>query len=142
MKKLLRIVYSITICFFFQTALFAQDRAVTGVVTDQNNNPLSGASITIKGRKAGVTSDDRGVFKINVPAGSEILIVSYLGARNQEISLNGRTVLTVNMDVKATKLSDVVVIGYGTQKRGDVNGAISSIDAKDILTFRNPISIR
>ena len=138
MKKLLRIVYSITICFFFQTALFAQDRTVTGIVTDQNNNPLSGASITIKGRKAGVTTDDRGTFKINVPPGSEVLIFSYLGAHNQEISLSGRTTLTVNMDVKATKLSDVVVIGYGTQKRGDVNGAISSIDAKDIADLPQP----
>ncbi len=107
-------------------------------MTDQNNNPLSGAGITIKGRKAGVTTDDRGTFKINVPPGSEVLIISYLGARNQEIPLNGRTTLTVNMDVKATKLSDVVVIGYGTQKRGDVNGAISSIDAKDITDLPQP----
>jgi TonB-linked SusC/RagA family outer membrane protein len=138
MKKLLRIVYSITICLFFQTTLFAQSRVVTGVVTDQNNNPLTGAGITIKGKKTGVISDDRGAFKISVPTGSEVLLISYVGAPSQEVSVEGKTVVNVTIDVKATKLSDVVVIGYGTQRKGDVNGAISSISAKDIADLPQP----
>jgi TonB-dependent SusC/RagA subfamily outer membrane receptor len=133
-----RIVYSLTICFLFHSALFAQDRAITGVVTDQNNTPLSGANIIVKGKKTGVTTDARGAFKINVQTGSEVLVVSYVGAPSQEIALGGKTTLIVTIDLKAAKLTDVVVIGYGTQRRGDINGAISSVSAKDIADVAQP----
>jgi TonB-linked SusC/RagA family outer membrane protein len=138
MKKLLRIVYALTICFFSHAALFAQSRVVTGSVTDQNNAPLSGASVIVKGRNGGVTTDNRGAFRISVPDGSEVLVVSYVGAPSREVSLDGKTNIAISLEVKDTKLSEVVVIGYGTQQRGDVNGAISSISAKDIADVPQP----
>lgn len=138
MKKLPRIVYALTICFFSHAALFAQSRVVTGSVTDQNNAPLSGASVIVKGRTGGVTTDTRGAFRISVPEGTEVLVVSYVGAPSREISLDGKTNIAISLTVKDTKLSEVVVIGYGTQQRGDVNGAISSISAKDIVDVPQP----
>jgi TonB-linked SusC/RagA family outer membrane protein len=132
MKKFLRLLFAFSVCFFFTTALFAQSKTVTGTVTDQNNLPLLGASITVKGKKGGVTTDARGIFKITVPSGSDVLVISYVGAPSQEIALDGRSIITVAMDVNQTKLGEVVVIGYGTQRREDVNGSVSSISSKDI----------
>ena len=132
MKKLLKLFFAFSLCLLFQTALFAQNKTVTGTVVDQNNAPLSGASVTVKGRRGGVTTDDKGAFKISVPSGTETLVISYVGAPNQQVSLDGKSIVSVSMDVKQSNMGEVVVIGYGTQRRGDVNGAISSISAKDI----------
>jgi len=132
MKILIRLLFGFSICFFFTPALFAQNKAVTGTVTDQNNIPLARASVTIKGKKGGVTTDNRGTFKISVPLDADVLVISYVGAANQEISLNGRSTITVAMDVTNSNLSQVVVIGYGTQRRQDVNGAIASVSSAQI----------
>jgi len=125
--------YLSLLCLFFTTAVIAQNKTVTGTVTDQNNVPLTGASVTVKGKRGGVTTDVHGAFKITVPSETATLVISYVGAADQHIALDGRSTVTVSMDVKNSKLDEVVVIGYGTQRRGDVNGAISSISAKDIV---------
>lgn len=132
MKKSLRLLFAFSICLFFQTALFAQNTTVTGTVTDQNNMPLSGASVTVKGKKGGVTTDVHGVFRITVPSVTDVLVISYVGAASQEVPLGGRASISVAMNVENSKLGEVVVIGYGTQRREDVNSAVSSISAKDI----------
>ena len=138
MKKLLKLFFAFSLCLLFQTALLAQNKTVTGTVVDQNNAPLSGASVTVKGRRGGVTTDDKGAFKISVPSGTETLVISYVGAPNQQVSLDGKSIVSVSMDVKQSNMGEVVVIGYGTQRRGDVNGAISSISAKDIADVPQP----
>src|ERR1700743_2078364 len=133
MKKCLRLLFAFLVCCFFTTALFAQNKTVTGTVTDQNNAPLSGASVTVKGKKGGVMTDNNGTFRIAVPPGSDVLVISYVGAARQEISINGRSTVGVAMDVtNSNNLSQVVVIGYGTQRRQDVNGAISSVTSAQI----------
>src|SRR5580658_8265069 len=125
MKKFIRLLFAFSVCFFFTTALFAQNKTVTGTVTDQNNAPLNGASVTIRGKRGGVTTDSRGAFKITVPSATDVLVISYVGAQSQEIRLDGRTTVTVNMNVSNSQMGEVVVIGYGSQRREDVNGAVS-----------------
>lgn len=132
MKKFIKLAFVFSVCLFLSIASFAQGNIVTGSVTDQNNVPLTGASVTVKGHKGGVTTDVHGVFKISVPAGSDVLVISYVGAPNQEVRLEGRTTISAVMDVNQTRLGEVVVIGYGTQRREDVNGAVSTLSAKDI----------
>ncbi len=83
MKKFLRLSFAFSGLFFFATALFAQNKVVTGSIVDQNNIPLSGASVTVKGKKGGVTTDGHGAFKISVPPGSDVLVFSYVGAQHQ-----------------------------------------------------------
>lgn len=135
MKKMLKLF---PVFLLLTTVLFAQNPTVTGTVTDQNNVPLTGASVTVKGKRGGVTTDVHGAFKITVPSQTAVLVISYVGAAIQEIALDGRSVLSVSMDVKNSKLDEVVVIGYGTQRRGDVNGAVSSLSAKDIADVPQP----
>ena len=132
MKKFLKLFFAFSLCLLFKTTLFAQNKTITGTVTDQNNVPLGGASVTIKGKSRGVTTDDHGDFKINVPSESAALIISYVGASSRTVSLDGKSVISVVLNVTESRLENVVVIGYGTQKRGDVNGAISSVSAADI----------
>lgn len=132
MKILIRLFFGFSICFFFTPSLYAQNKTVTGTVTDQNNVPLARASVTIKGKNGGVTTDNRGTFKISMPPDADVLVISYVGAANQEISLNGRSTISVVMDVTNSNLSQVVVIGYGTQRRQDVNGAIASVSSAQI----------
>ncbi len=105
---------------------------VTGKVTDNKGNPLPGASIRLKGSTAGVVADRDGNYSIQIPDDNGILTFSFVGFAQQEIPVNGRTVINVALSEQPSALTDVVVIGYGQQKRQDVNGAISSVTAKDI----------
>ena len=138
MKKFIRLLFAFSVCFFFTTALFAQSKTITGIVTDQNNAPLNGASVTIKGKRGGVTTDSRGAFKITVPSATDVLVISYVGAQSQEVRLDGRTTVTVNLNVSNSQMGEVVVIGYGSQRREDVNGSVSTVSAKEIQDVPQP----
>lgn len=115
---------------------FAQNTGGTitikGQVVDDQNVALPGVSVRSKGSAAGVATDLKGNYSISLPADAKTLVFSFLGMETQEIAISGKTVVNVSLKPSSTTLSDVVVIGYGTQKRGDVNGAIGSVTSKDI----------
>lgn len=113
-------------------AVLAQGKTVSGVVSDQSGAPLANATVNIKGTKTSVATDANGVFKITVPATAKTLVISYVGAKPKEFSLDGVSNIVATLDVADTKLSEVVVIGYGTTKRADVSSAISSVKSKDL----------
>jgi TonB-linked SusC/RagA family outer membrane protein len=113
-------------------SVFSQNRLISGVVSDQSGAALVGATVAVKGGKTTVITDNYGAFKISVPSNATALVVSYVGAKAREISLEGKTNLLVSLDVTDTKLSEVVVIGYGTAKRSDVSSAISSVKTRDL----------
>lgn len=123
---------TLLLCGFLCIHSFAQDKIITGVVSDQNGNPLSGATISIKGTKNSVSSNATGAFKITTPAATKSLVVTYVGMKAQEISIEGKATLTVSLNLADNNLSEVVVIGYGATKRADVTSSISSISEKDI----------
>jgi iron complex outermembrane receptor protein len=104
---------------------------VTGSVTDEQNTPLPGATVLEKGTTNGTTADFDGNFTIEVGDSNAVLEVSYLGYTTSEIPLNGQTSINVQLDEDATQLEDVVVVGYGTQKKSDVTGSIASIKSED-----------
>ncbi|MEO8823914.1 MAG: TonB-dependent receptor [Ginsengibacter sp.] len=108
-----------------------QNITVTGIVSGSDGNPLIGASIHIKGSTIGVTSDANGAFSIST-APDAVLVVSYVGFQTSEISVNNRTSINVILQPLTTSLTDVVVIGYGTQKKEDLTGAVSVVTSKDI----------
>ncbi len=103
-----------------------QTMSVSGTVTDMSGIPLPGATIKEKGSGNGVTSDFDGNFKITVKEGA-VLVVSYLGYASQEVPVDGRTTINIQLEEDTTELESVVVIGYGTQKRKDVTGAVASL---------------
>ncbi len=107
--------------------------AVAGKITDDGNIPLAGVTIREKGTQNFVTSDAHGSFKIIVANENAILVFTYVGFAPQEASVNKSTQLNIILKETTQNLNDVVVIGYGQQKRGDVNGAVSTVTAKDIV---------
>lgn len=107
------------------------DIIVTGKVSGDGGVPLVGASIHIKGSNFGVTSGADGSFSISAAA-DETLLVSYVGYQTATIQVNNRTVINITLQPATTSLSDVVVIGYGTQKKADLTGAVSVVSSKDI----------
>ncbi len=108
---------------------------VTGKVTDDQGRPLPGATVKLKGSNVGVVTDVNGKYSIQLPDAGGVLIFSFLGFSPQETLVNGRTEINIKLQEQASNLTDVVVIGYGQQKRQDVNGAISSVLAKDIANL-------
>ncbi len=110
----------------------AQQRIITGVVSDNTGMLLPGVSVNVKGKSAGVSTDAKGSFRIPVSDNDKILIFSYVGMLSQEVSIDGKSTLVVSLEQTDSKMSEVVVVGYGTVRRADVSSSISSIKAKDI----------
>ncbi len=113
------------------TVLWAEV-TVTGTVQDGQNEPVIGASILQKGTNNGTISDFDGNFTLTLTDANATIVVSYVGMTTQEVALNGRTALTVTLTDDAEALDEVVVIGYGTQKKRDVTTAISSVSTEDL----------
>ena len=108
-----------------------QQIKITGTVTDEKRNPLPGVTVTIKSTTIGALSDASGKFTIDNAPQNAILIFSFVGMKTQEISASGKTSINVVMVEESIGLDEVVVIGYGTQKKKDITGSISSISQKD-----------
>jgi hypothetical protein len=117
---------------------FAQVRKISGTVKDDKGVPLSGATVQIKGTKTATATNANGMFSIELPSDANTLVVSYVGMVPSEVTVGNRSVIQVNLTPTAVNLGNVVVIGYGTQRRRDVNGAISSVTAKDIQNIPQP----
>ena len=106
--------------------------AFKGRVVDAKGNALPGVTVLIKGTKTGTSTDANGVFNFNLPTGKEILIFSFVGYKTQEIAVNGRSTVDVSLEEDAASLDDVVVVGYGTQTRATLTGAVATVDMKQI----------
>ncbi|MBB6498385.1 TonB-dependent receptor [Pedobacter cryoconitis] len=105
---------------------------VRGKVLDNKGLPLIGVTVKIKGLSVGAVTDNLGNFIIHANNSSDILVFSYTGFVSQEVQVGEQTVVNIVLLESVKSLDNIVVIGYGTQKRGDLNGAVSSISAKDI----------
>lgn len=111
-----------------------QARKVTGVVTDKNSEPLIGVNVKVKGTTMGAITDISGAYSVDVPDVDAVLAFSYLGYEEQTIPVVGtQSVLDVQLLEDIAQLEEIVVVGYGVQRKSDVTGAISVATAKDIL---------
>lgn len=113
--------------------LFAQGKQVNGVVNDAFG-PVIGASVVEKGTTNGVITDLDGNFKLTVSSESVILQISYVGYQTQEIAVAGKTSFNIQMKEDSEMLEEVVVVGYGAQKKESVVGAISQVSNKELLS--------
>ncbi|HEX8024242.1 SusC/RagA family TonB-linked outer membrane protein, partial [Mucilaginibacter sp.] len=119
--------------FLFSFRASAQNKIkVTGTVVDTTGEVLTGVAIRVQGTQGGTTSDVRGNFTINVPSANSTLVFSYIGFITQELPLNGQTTIRVRLRASNASLQEVVVTGYGSQKKGSLTGAISTVTSKDL----------
>lgn len=130
MQKLLRKSLLLMLCLF-SLQLWAQDRQVSGTILDPDGVPLPGVNVIIKNTNSGTVTDFDGKFSLNIPeSSSTVLIFSSLGFATQEINAGNQTVFDITLQSDTQALDEVVVVGYGTQKRANLTGAVSTIDAE------------
>jgi len=113
---------------------FSQSKTITGkIVNASNSNPLSDASVLVKGTKLGTVTDANGSYSIVVPQDSSILVFSYTGMETQEFPVTNKTIINVEFKQSSNSLTDVVVIGYGSVQKKDLTSAVSTVRSKDFL---------
>jgi TonB-dependent starch-binding outer membrane protein SusC len=128
--KLIVFIFSFTVLSF---DLLAQSRDVSGTVTSSDDNTtIPGVNILVKGTAVGTTTDADGKFTLRVDGNSTVLEISSIGYSTQEVIVGTQSVINVVLTPEIKTLSEIVVVGYGTQKRKDVTGAISSVNASAI----------
>ncbi len=127
-------VMGLFVLFIFLTTFSANAQAVSGEITDQSGEALIGVTVTVQGTDTGTISDIDGKFSIKAASGS-VLKISYVGYETQTIIVNGQTNINVSLRVDSKLLDEVVVIGYGSVKKSDVTGSVSSVKAEEIQAF-------
>ncbi len=132
LKRLLTFVLPMV---FLATSAFAQDKTVTGKVTDANGAPVAGASVMVKGTSRGTATLSDGSFSIKAPAGASLVITS-VGFASQEVKADD--VVSVSLKASADNLGEVIVVGYGTQRKKDLTGSVVSVSSKDFV--KGPIT--
>lgn len=133
MKK--KIMGFFILLVFFVTAHFsaiAQSRVLRGVVTNDKNAPIFGASIGVKGTGIGTSTNGKGVFTLNVPSNADSVSVSAVGFVNQMVAISG-TDLSIKLAASKNVIDEVVVVGYGTQKKGDLTAPVTTVNTEDML---------
>ena len=127
MKSFLPIVF--LLCSFLTVAQIP----ITGVITDvANGDPLIGATVSLKGGGRGAIADFDGNFRLEVPGEDAVLVFSYTGYLPQEIVVGAQRSIKIALSENNSVLDEIVVMGYGTQKRSNISGAVSSIKADEI----------
>jgi TonB-linked SusC/RagA family outer membrane protein len=127
------------VCLLLFPALAFGQRTITGKVTDATNNePLIGSTVQVKGTTVGTVTDMEGTYRIEVSGGEDVLVFSYVGYESTEVEVGDRTEINISLDLSATELEDVVVIGYGTVKKSDLTGSVAVVTAEELT--RTPAS--
>ena len=123
---------TLLLCVVLCIGVLAQNKTITGVVSDQTGSPLSGATVTLKGAKNITVTNSKGVFTLNVPASGKTLVISYVGMTSAEVALGSSNSYTISLSPSAGTLTDVVVVGYGKSRRANLTSAQTTVSAKDI----------
>ncbi len=136
--KVLKKISIFSICLALWTPVLAGNNPaakllITGKVTDgSTNEPLPGVNVVIEGTTVGTVTNAEGNYTIDVPKDDAVLVFSYVGYNLEKVPVTGKTVIDVKLTTDPRKLDEVVVVGYGTQKKTDITGAISSISEKSL----------
>lgn len=125
-------IFLLTIIPFF---VFSQTKTITGNIVDANEDPIIGATIMVKGTTIGTISDTNGNFILNNVPENAVIQISYIGYSTQEIPVIGKTSFKIVLQEETQTLEEVIVVGYGVQKKSDITGAIASIGEKEIKSM-------
>lgn len=115
-----------------------QAKIIKGSIVDQNGEPVIGANVVEKGTTNGTISDVNGQFILDLQQKNPILVVSYIGFTTKEIPVGDSSMLNIKLSEDSETLDEVVVVGYGVQKRASVTGSVASLQSKDIATVKTP----
>lgn len=131
-KRVLHFFLQMLIVFaMLPVAANAQSGTIKGTVKDAQGNPLQGVSVNVKGKSTGTTTLNEGLFSISLSGTNNVLEFSSVGFKTKAVSVKGEENIVVVLQESASQLSDVVVVGYGTQKKSNLTGAVASISNKD-----------
>lgn len=129
--RLFTILFTLLLCYMAPPPAMAQNHLLKGTVIDQQGNPLPGVSVAVQGTSQGVTTAADGSFSITLHGATNILVISFLGFDKRTVEIKSQTSVSITLEESKSQLKEVVVVGYGTQKKSDITGAISSIKNKD-----------
>lgn len=132
---ILRIKLILVGLLLFSTSMFAQStRVLTGTVSDENNETLIGVNILIATTTRGTVTDFDGKYSIEASTG-DVLVFSYTGYESQSITVSNQTELNVTLNEDVNQLDEIVVVGYGSRKKSDITGAVSSVNSEELTAF-------
>jgi TonB-dependent starch-binding outer membrane protein SusC len=120
---------SLSVVLLLSTAVYAQ-KTVRGTVKDNFEVPLAGVSVTLKGTSSGTTTNAEGVFTITVPNNASVLVFTFVGTPPREITVGDETDMNVTLELNTGRLNEVVVVGYGTQRRKEVTNAVATVSSE------------
>ena len=123
-------LFACTCFLFFESFGQSASRIVSGTVADSSGTKMPGVAVAVKGTRIATVSDDAGHFSINVPQKNNVLEISSVGFATQEVTIGTQSSLSITLMTSSNKLDEVVVVGYGTSKKRDVTGSISSIQQR------------
>ena len=125
-------VHLLLLCALLTTFCYAQDRGISGVVTDDKNVPLMAATVSVKGTTVITTTDANGKFNLTVPADRNTLVITYVGMQQREVTLGKGDVISITLTPSGAAMTDVVVVGYGNAKRANLTAAQVGVSAKEL----------
>jgi len=131
LKRICSLLAALALLLVYCQESAAQGSNITGLVLDETETPIAGAFVTVKGETRGAMTDDAGRFEISVKP-TDVLIFSFLGYEDQEISVGSRKDIRVKMVPQANQLEEVVMVAYGAQKKASVIGSISTVDSEQL----------
>ncbi len=114
------------------------DFTVSGIVRDEQGAGIPGANVLVKGTTIGTVTDAQGAYTLNVPSGESVLVFSFIGFVTQEVAIENRSTVNVSLAADVRTLNEVVVIGYGTQKKSDLTGSVGTVKAEEIQERQLP----
>ncbi|MEP7277575.1 MAG: TonB-dependent receptor [Bacteroidota bacterium] len=118
--------------------LIAQQRTLTGIVTDANGVPIPNASVVVKGTSTGTTTNAAGAYSLSVQDNAKTLVISSVGLTSMEISIGNKGVINTSLQANDKSLSEIVVVGYGTQQKKAFTGSAAKIDTKEFSNLMSP----
>ncbi len=117
-----------------------QTRKISGKVADRSGAPIPGVSVVVKGTTTGITTDNDGNFAVVAPVDAKVLVFSFVGMKSQEVTITGKSTVNVVLEEESIGVDEVVVVGYGSQKKVNMTGAVSQVKMLDVLGDRPVIS--
>ncbi|WP_233552221.1 carboxypeptidase-like regulatory domain-containing protein [Parabacteroides sp. AF48-14] len=122
---------------FCTTTVFAQQKTIKGTVIDATGEPLIGVNVSVKGTTTGIITDIDGKYTLDVPTNA-IIVFSYIGYRTQEVSAGNQTSINITLQEDTQNIDEVVVVGYGVQKKETVTGSVSTLKGEDLI--KSPVA--
>lgn len=136
MRRLASMLAFLTL--FSTGQLLAQNRTITGIITDTKGVGIPNATVIVKGTTIGTSTKNDGSYSIEVPADANALVISSVGMNSITITINGKSVISTSLTTDDTDLQEVVVVGYGTQKKKNVTSSIANVKGSDISNLATP----